>query len=461
MSAAARTGPPLSTAAGHDQPSLRYAWYVVIVLMVCYTLSFIDRQILSLLVAPMKRDLGISDTRVGLLQGLAFALFYTIVGLPLGRIADSRSRRNLVSLGVFLWSLMTALCAGAQSFGMLFLARMGVGVGEATLAPGAFSLIADYFPKEKLGRAMSLYSMGVFIGAGLALIVGGSVVQMTATMPAVDIPVLGNIASWRFTFLMVGAPGLLVALWTMTIREPARKNVLLKSDGTPSQLSPRQAIEQVRVRWQSVLGISVGMVFHAMCTYSFNAWGPAYFQRVHHWTPGETGRSLGSIMLVCGCLGMYVGGTLADRWAKQGLREAHLKIGVICGIGQLLFFVPAMLVPNPQVALVLLAPGIFFLALPLGTAYAALQMVLPNQARGQITALFIFILNLGGLTLGPLMPGVFNDYLFEDPNMVGASVAISIAIGATTLATIFRSIYSPYRRHHAEMEVLTAKPAAV
>ncbi len=440
-------------------PGLGYSWYVVFVLMVCYTLSFIDRQILSLLVGPIKRDLGISDTRIGLLQGLAFALFYTILGLPLGRIADTKNRRTLVTLGVLFWSVMTGLCSAAYSFSTLFLARIGVGVGEATLSPGAFSLISDYFPKERLGKALSLYSTGIFIGSGLALFVGGSVVQMTAAMPAIDVPLLGLVASWRFTFLIVGAPGLFVALWMYTIREPVRKNVLLASDGRPSQLSTRQVIEQVKVRWQSILGISVAMIFQSMCTFAFTAWAPAFFQRIHHWPPGQTGRSLGVIIVIFGCLGMYTGGALADRWAKQGMREAHLRTGVISGIGVCMFWVPALLVSSPYTTLTLLAPGFFFLGFPVGSAYAALQLILPNQVRGQVAALFIFIFNLGGQTMGPLMPGLLNDYFFKSELMIGTSMAITIGFAAIMTAVMFRVLYVPYRRHSLTMEELVTRIA--
>jgi MFS family permease len=196
---------------------LRYAWYVACVLMVCNTFSFIDRQVLGLLVTPIKQDLGISDTRIGLLQGLAFGLYYTLLGIPMGRLVDSGSRRTLVAAGVFLWSLMTAACAGARSFGALFLARMGVGIGEATLSPAAFSLLADYFPKGRLATALSIFSMGIFFGSGLALLLGGLIV--------------GALGSWRLTFLLVGLPGLLVALLALTIREPARRDLLRTTSG--------------------------------------------------------------------------------------------------------------------------------------------------------------------------------------------------------------------------------------
>src|SRR5216683_2185076 len=228
--------------------SLRYAWYVVFILMVCYTLSFVDRQILSLLVGPMKRDLAISDTRIGLLQGLAFALFYGLMGLPLGRLADTRNRRNVIIVGVVLWSFLTGACSTARSFWSLFVARIGVGVGEATLSPSAFSLITDYFPKEKLGAALSVYSMGIFIGSGLALIAGGSVVDAVTRMPAVTVPLLGTVAPWRFTFLIVGAPGLVIALLLYTVREPSRRQLMRASDGTPARLQFHEVVEELRMR---------------------------------------------------------------------------------------------------------------------------------------------------------------------------------------------------------------------
>lgn len=163
------------------QPSGRagsaYAKYVVFVLVICYTLAFVDRQILSLLVGPIKHDLSLSDSRYGLLSGLAFAVLYTFMGLPIGRLVDTRNRRNIVICGVTAWSIMTSLCSAARSFASLFAARIGVGIGEAALSPSAFSIISDYFPKEQLGLALSIYSMGIFIGTGLALLVGGAVVD--------------------------------------------------------------------------------------------------------------------------------------------------------------------------------------------------------------------------------------------------------------------------------------------
>src|SRR5262249_49422675 len=254
-----------------EEQRLGYAWYVVFVLMVCFTLSFVDRQILSLLVDSIKQDLGVSDTRIGLLQGVAFALFYTLLGLPLGRLADRRSRRNLIIAGIVVWSLMTALCSIARSFWALFFARMGVGVGEATLAPAAFSLIADYFPIKRLGTALSIYSMGIFIGSGLALIVGGTVVSAVTGMPSTHVPIIGTIASWRLTFLIVGLPGILIGMLVYSVKEPPRKNLLRTGDGAVSRLSIRDVSRELSRRWRSVVGVSAGLSCQAMCNYALLA----------------------------------------------------------------------------------------------------------------------------------------------------------------------------------------------
>jgi MFS family permease len=416
--------------------------------MLCYALSLIDRQILSLLVAPMKRDLHISDTRVGLLQGLSFALFYTLAGLPLGKLADSYSRRRLITAGIVAWSLMTAACSAAKDFWSLFFTRMGVGVGEAALSPAAFSLIADSFPPGQLGLALSFYSMGIYFGSGLAMIVGGSVIQSLSRAPEIVLPILGSIASWRATFLVVGLPGLLIAFLTLTIREPQRRSLLRAVDGRAAQPGLREVLEQMRQRLGSVAGISLGMVFQAVCGYAFFAWGPTFLQRTYSWTPGHAGRTLGVLTLIFGCTGMYVGGSLCDRWQRQGIPEAPLRVGVFSAAGTAILFPLALTVGSSTWATYLLAAAIFFLALPIGCSYAALQLIFPNQLRGQVSALFLFILSIGGLSLGPLLPGLLNDYYFRDEKRIGSSLALTIAVASVLMWVMFLVTYRPYRKHY-------------
>jgi len=434
--------------------SLRYAWYVVFVLMLCYALSLIDRQILSLLVAPMKRDLQINDTRIGLLQGLSFALFYTLAGLPLGKLADSHPRRKIVTTGVVAWSLMTAACSMARNFWSLFLMRMGVGVGEAALSPAAFSLIADAFPAGQLGLALSVYSMGIYLGSGIAMIVGGSVVQSLSQTPALSLPVLGTIASWRATFLVVGLPGLLIALLTLSIREPQRRSLLRKRGGSATQVPLRVVWEQLRKRILSFAGISFGMVFQALCGYAFLAWGPTFLQRTYAWPPGQAGHTLGVLTLVFGCAGMYLGGSLCDHWQRRAILEAPLRVAVLSAAGTCAFFPLAVTIGNPVGTTILLAAAIFFLAMPIGCSYAAVQLIFPNQVRGQVSALFLFILSLGGLTLGPLLPGLLNDYYFRSEQKIGASMAVTIGLASLLMLVICFATYRPYRAHYQEAQSL-------
>ena len=206
-------------------PSTGYAWFVVGLLTLAYVFSFIDRQILNLMVKPIQKDLGISDTGMGLLMGASFAVFYTFFGIPLGRLADTRSRRLIICCGIAVWSLMTAGCGLTKKFWQLALMRMGVGVGEASLSPAAYSLISDYFRPELRSTAISVYSMGIYIGSGLAFILGGLVIGFTSEQESFVVPIVGAVRSWQLVFFVVGLPGLLVAVLMLAIREPARKGL--------------------------------------------------------------------------------------------------------------------------------------------------------------------------------------------------------------------------------------------
>jgi MFS family permease len=439
------------------EPGLKYAWYVVFVLMICLTLSFIDRQILGLLVDPIKRDLGVSDTRIGVLQGLAFALFYTFMGLPVGWLVDRYSRRAIIVAGVVFWSAMTALCAVAGAYWSLFAARTGVGVGEATLGPSAMSLTTDHFPKEKLGSALSVYGMGIFIGSGVAMIVGGAVTQAVVGMPAVTLPLIGEIASWRLTFLIVGLPGMLVGLLLYTVREPLRRNLLRTSEGESTRLSLGEVRRELWLRRKSVAGLCVALSAQAACNYAIFAWAPTYFLRVHKWERATIGLTLGVMILTAGIVGMYAGGKLCDRWIRRGVREAPLKVGVVATVWAGVFFGLAMSMPDVTWLLVLMVPAQFFLALPVGSSYAAMQLIVPNQLRGQSAALLFFTISLGGQTIGPFLPGFLNDRVFHDGNMIGWSLAITVVLASAVSAAFFRATYQPYRTHYEWMRKLDAK----
>jgi MFS family permease len=435
-----------------EETGLGYPWFVVGALTSVYMLSFVDRTILGMLVGPIQADLGISDTQFGVLTGFTFTLFYVLMGVPLGRLADTYSRRNLIVVGILAWSFFTSLSSLAGRYLTLSAARVGVGVGEASLSPSAYSMIADYFPNRKLGVAMSVYNMGIFLGISAALLLGGTIVDLVSQSGTIRVPLLGTMPPWRATFLVVGLPGILFALLILAVREPERRNVRQNASGASTKMSLGEVIEEIGLRWQSLVGISVGMIFQSSQVYALVTWAAATFQRSFGWTPGQTGRPLALILLTFGCAGMYVGGVWSDRWLKRGVPEAPLRVGAVAGLGTLIFFTPALTMPEPGLALALLAPSVFLTALPMGITIAALQRIFPNQARAQVSAVFLFLLNLGGYPLGAILPGLLNDRFFGSM-AIGTAVSITIGIGALMMILAFSLTARPYRSHYGLMRL--------
>lgn len=457
-----------SDAAEHSSASATYvspqrAWYLVGVLVLAYTFSFIDRQILGLLVNPIKRDLGINDFQVGLLGGLAFALFYTFMGLPIGRLADRASRRNIIVGGIVVWSLMTAACGLTKNFWQLFLARMGVGVGEAALSPPAYSLIADTFPPGKLGRALSVYSMGIFIGSALAYIVGAGVVQAVDTAPPVTLPLFGEIHAWQLTFFIVGLPGILVALLMLTVREPARRGVeqTRRADGTQGtdSLPLNQVLAFVwknRATYSAHFG---GFALLSVFGYGTALWIPEFIRRSYDWEIYDAGYAYGVIILVFGIGGVFSGGWFCDRMRRKGRPDAHMRGTMLSAIALAPCAILFPLVGSVELTLALLATAIFFGAMPTGVAAAALQAITPNQMRAQVSALYLFTVNLIGMGVGPGLVGFFTDYVFEDTSKLYLSLALTAAVTIPFAAILLMWGLKHYRGSLERSERLEAVPA--
>jgi MFS family permease len=242
--------PARGTGVGAPYPREAYAWSVVAILIFAYTISFVDRQIMALLIQPIKADLQINDTQIGLLHGLAFAVFYTLFGIPIGRMADSKSRKWIIIVGISIWSAMTAACGLAKSFTQLMFARIGVGVGEASLSPSAYSMLSDYFPREKRGRALSMYGTGIFLGSGLAFLLGGKVVAYTMMAESFSLPLLGELRPWQMAFMLVALPGILAVMLMGLVKEPLRRGLLRSTDNKQAQVPLRQVFAFVGERWR-------------------------------------------------------------------------------------------------------------------------------------------------------------------------------------------------------------------
>ncbi len=406
----------------------KQAWYAVGILMVAYTFSFIDRSILSLMVAPVRRDLGISDTQFGLLHGLAFAVFYTALGIPIARLADRYSRRWLIAIGVFVWSLATVLCGLAKNFGQLFAARIGVGVGEASLSPAAYSMIADMFPKEMLGRALSVYNVGVFLGGGLALIIGGFVVAAVGEANLYTLPLLGELRGWQLTFVIVGLPGILIALLTLTLREPPRP--------TADKSEVSESIPLVRVLgflWQNRKTFAMHFIGFSALALLYNsvfAWSPALLSRRFGVSGGDTGLYLGSIVLLFATTGILAGGWYTDWQSRRGKTDATLRTGLVAALALIPLITIAPLMPSLPLTLAIYCPLMFFISFPWAAAAAALQIISPPRMRAQVSACYLFIVNLAGIGCGPVLTALVTDYVFKDDAALPYSLVVVGSISA-------------------------------
>lgn len=426
--------------AADQQPSLRYAWYVVAILIIAYTFSYIDRQILTLLVQPIKATLGVSDVQISLLHGLAFAIFYTFLGIPIARLADRHRRTTIISVGILFWSIMTALCGLARNFGQLFAARVGVGVGEAALGPAAYSIIADYFPANKLAKALSVYTGAIYFGGGIATIAGGVLIGL---VPAMTMPGVGHLEPWQVVFLIVGLPGLLVALLTLSLREPRRTGISPGADVMPSI---RDVAAYVGARRGAYLLLIFGFSASSLTWNGVSSWIPTHFIRSFGWTPAMVGLRYGLAILVFGSAGIVFGGLLSGWLRERGHPDSNLRVGMISALLVIPAGVIAPLMPTAALSLGVYCLFIFCGSMPYGGAAAALQEITPNRMRAQITAIYFFGLNLAGIGLGPTVVAGLTDGVFGDENMLRYSLAVTALIGAPVCLLLLALARAPYRQ---------------
>lgn len=443
-------------------PSRAYAWYVVGVLVLAYTFSFIDRQILSLLVVPIRRDLAISDTEMSLLIGFAFALFYTICGLPIGRLVDVQHRVRIIAIGIAFWSVMTALCGVARTYWQLFTFRMGVGVGEAALSPAAYSILSDYFPPHQRGAALGVYGTGVYIGAGLALVIGGIVVELVSGVEHTALPIVGEVYSWQVVFFVVGLPGLLVALLALTLKEPVRRGHTRKVVGADGRerlasVPMAQVVAYMRANARTIFSHHVGYALCAMMAYGVAAWIPTFFIRTHGWSAGQAGIYYGIIVVIFGTAGVITGGLMADKLTQMGYRDGKMRVMLYGALACIPFTLAYPFVDDPWLAMALIAPSTFLATFCTGAGPAGVQEIMPNQMRGQASAFMIFVVTIIGLGLGPTAIALVTDFVFADDTMLYASLAI-VATSILALAALAIWIgLEPYKRTRDYLEAWTAE----
>ena len=427
------------------------AWYVVAVLTVANVSALIDRQVLALLVEPIKRDLQVSDTQVSLLMGLSFAIFYSVLGIPVGRLADRYSRRLIVATGVFVWSAMTVMCGVAHTFRQLLLFRLGVGVGEAALAPSAVSLLGDAFPRERRATAMSVYALGTYLGSGIAYVLGAYVASIAGTHAHVTVPMLGAILAWQSVFLIVGVPGLAIAALALTMPEPPRT-------GTAGDVATTDVVRYFRTHWRTMASLSFGYGCSSAVNYGIAAWLATFFVRTHGWTATEAGTLQGSLTMTIGVAGALLGGWLTDRAVRAGRMDAPLRVAILAAAGMIATAGTYPLSGSATVAAWLLVPVNLFAAMPWGAANAAVAEALPARMRGQGAAIYLLVVNLFAGVIGPTSVALVTDRVFGDPAALRWSLSLCTVTGMLLAIALLGLGRPAYRRTVGQRAAADAQP---
>lgn len=421
-----------------------YAWTVVVFLTLVYTVSFIDRQVLNLLVDPIRADLSLNDTQMSLLQGVAFMAAYVAFGPLFGRFADVANRRNILAAGAAVWSIGTVMCGLSSDFWSLFGSRMLVGAAEACVTPAVWSMVADYFSRARLPRAMSIFLIGPYLGSGLALVAGGMVVGSSAQLVETW-PVLAGFAAWQVTFIVVGVPGLLLALLMMIlVREPARSHPS-NGGGDDRHYSLREVTRYLWGERRLFAPMFLALACICIALYAFPAWLPAFLIRQHGGAVSSVGVEYGSLVLLFGTAGVLTGPFIV-RWLETHGRPGAAMIAVTaCALALIPISIAVPLAPGYKSALMVGAVAAFFYSMPQAITAAALALICPNRMRGVAAAILTFLVSVAGLGVAPTAVALLTDYVFRDPTRVGESLAITSAVATAVAALLAFSALPHYR----------------
>lgn len=423
-------------------PSLRVGWATVAVLFVFSVFAMIDRQILTMMVDPIRRDLGISDVQASLLLGFSFALFYTTFGLMMGWMADRFERRIILAVSVALWGLASAACGLAETFGELFAARILVGVGEAALGPAAYSMISDAFPKHRLALAMSVYIMGGLVGGAIAITTGGFLIDWSAQHGAVVLPLIGEVGSWRLVFLATGLPGPLIAMLAFLVPEPVRTGLGKKdADGRAPRLFDYLKRHAILFAW-----LCVGFGGLSMIVNSTFSWSPSILSRTLGVSPSSIGLIIAALLIFAGLPGQIASGVINDKAATAGKTGFYLRWFVFVVPVGAVGAVFALLANDLTYFILGMIPLYFFVMPFLGIASTVIQLFTPNEFRGRVSALFIMLVTLIGFGAGPTLVASISTALDPTGQAIGTALAVTIAMAAVVSVGCLMLVTPRFRR---------------
>jgi len=403
-----------------------HAWVVAVTLTFANMCSYVDRQIINLLVDPIKFDLRLTDTKMSLLQGAAFAIAYLIFTPIMGRRVDTSIRKNVAAIAVIAWSISTALGGFATNLTTLFISRAGVGAAEAALAPAAFSLISDYFTRDRLPRALSVYQLGPYLGGGFALILGGLVIGFAGVLGE-TYPLLAGFAPWQMTLLVIGLSGVPLGVWMCFLREPSRQ--LIACDVVDErQFSLSSALAFLWQRRGFYLRFYASMAFTVVVFYSFPAWIPTILLRGGYGLDAKTvGVTYGVIVLIMGTLGVLTGPHIEAWLLRRGRQSAVIDCILLAAVGLIPVCTLLLIVESYEATLVVAAVAVFLYSMPQPMAAAAIQIVTPNRIRGTATALYVVVVSGIGLGVAPTVVALVSDYVFASRLRIALGVVCTIS----------------------------------
>ena len=438
-----------------QQSATPRAWYALFVLAFGYIFAFLDRSVVGLIAPDITAEFGLTDTQMGLLQGLAFALLYTLFGLPLGWLIDRFNRKWVLAAGMTMWSGMTALCGTAAGFTQLFIYRLGVGVGESALNPCSSSLIADLFPPKRRPRAFALYTMATaFAGLTTTLIVG-FVLSQLRDRPVVDMPLLGEMKKWQVVFLAVGLPGLIPAfLLAFTVPEPPRTGQAAKVKGQATWGETKEFLGRSKVALGCTL-LAAALVLLEI--YAASYWHPTIMLRQFGWTPLETVMTLNLYGACCGVISAYTAATLTNYFKRKGYPEAVLLTIMVGVVGCTVFGALGPLMPTPELAVAVLVTKSLFVNYPPAAAITAVNEITLNEHRGFTTAIYVILTGLVAQGIGPVSVGYTTDVLFGDPKAIGLSLSLIVAVTGVIAFALLLYARKAYRA--AVLGIHWEKPA--
>lgn len=426
-------------------PRLRAAeLWTLIILLIIYTLAYLDRQILTLLVDPIRADLGVSDVEMGFLQGLGFTLFFALCGPLVGWTVDRYDRRLIIFAGIVIWSLSTASSAFADSYNQLLLARFGVGAGEAALLPAAYSIISDMVDKSRLGRAMAIFSLGSIVGASLSYAVGGALVGYVGALDSIALATIGSLHDWQLVFLAIGAVGLPMAFLVFAFPDPGRRRAAV---GAVADSGSHQHFAR---HWRFYACHFSAFSLFCFLGAATTAWSATYMMREFGWTPAGVGALLGIKTLVAGALGMIGSGLIADWLIRRGRQDAHLRMYLYILPIHALAGIMAFLTPNMWLAFI----GLAFVSLIspfIAVAAAALQLATIPERRGIASATFLLIYNLVGFGLGPPAIALASRLMLGDNANLGPAMAMAFGVLPPMIMILLALGMAPMRKAVADV----------